>query len=117
MSIPSQHDDFHRATMEAACLPRNQKNNLQNIYSSQHDDAHRSMMELLGDQADEMHRIIYKIELNLHIAARWLHRTAMTLLIPITKTINRASHSLLNSFRNSRTLSTIRRGSEELYWA
>jgi hypothetical protein len=25
LSIPSQHDVFHRATMEAACLPRNQK--------------------------------------------------------------------------------------------
>ncbi|KAK2396597.1 hypothetical protein QL285_058243 [Trifolium repens] len=39
------------------------------------------------------------------------------LLRPITKTINRASHSLFYSFRNSRILSTIRRGSEELYWA
>ncbi|KAK2436253.1 hypothetical protein QL285_021256 [Trifolium repens] len=35
------------------------------------------------------------------------------LLRPNTKTINRASHSLFKSFRNSRTLSTIRRGSEE----
>ncbi|KAK2450807.1 hypothetical protein QL285_009906 [Trifolium repens] len=25
-SIPSQHDDFHRATMKDACLPRKQKN-------------------------------------------------------------------------------------------
>ncbi|WJX77270.1 hypothetical protein P8452_60593 [Trifolium repens] len=91
--------------------------NLQNICPSQHDIAHRSTMELLGDQVDEMHKISYKIELNLHIAARWLQRTAMTLLRPITKTINRASHSLLKSYRNSRTLSTIRRGSEELYWA
>ncbi|KAK2455390.1 hypothetical protein QL285_002848 [Trifolium repens] len=91
--------------------------NLQNICPSQDDKAHHSTMELLGNQADEMHRISYKNELNLHIATRWLHRTAMTLLRPITKTINRASHSLLNSFRNSRTLSTIRRGSEELYWA
>ncbi|KAK2416672.1 hypothetical protein QL285_039053 [Trifolium repens] len=91
--------------------------NLQNICPLQHDDAHRSTMELLGDQADEMHRISYKIELNLHIALRWPHRNTVTLLRPITKTINRASHSLLNSFRNSRTLSTIRRGSEEFYWA
>ncbi|KAK2444021.1 hypothetical protein QL285_015078 [Trifolium repens] len=45
--------------------------------TTQHDIAHRSTMELLGDQADEMHRISYKIELNLHIAARCLHRTAM----------------------------------------
>ena len=28
LSIPSQHDDFHRATMEAACLPRKQKNKI-----------------------------------------------------------------------------------------
>ncbi|KAK2455391.1 hypothetical protein QL285_002849 [Trifolium repens] len=108
MSILSQHDDFHHVTMEAACLPINQKNKSTKYLSiaaryrystSQHDG------------------FSYKSELNLHIAARWLHRTAMTLLRPITKTINRASHSLLNSFRNSRTLSTIRRGSEELYWA
>ncbi|KAK2382280.1 hypothetical protein QL285_069827 [Trifolium repens] len=84
---------------------------------SQYDVCYRSTMEYLGAQADEMHRISYKNKLNLHIAARWPYRTAMTLLRPITKTINRASHSLFYSFRNSRTLSTIRRGSEELYWA
>ncbi|KAK2396651.1 hypothetical protein QL285_058296 [Trifolium repens] len=28
MSIPSQHDNFHRATMEAACSPRKQKNKI-----------------------------------------------------------------------------------------
>jgi hypothetical protein len=28
LSIPSQHDDFHRATMEAACSPRKQKNKI-----------------------------------------------------------------------------------------
>ncbi|KAK2450486.1 hypothetical protein QL285_009601 [Trifolium repens] len=70
---------------------------------SQHDVSHRSTMELLGAQADEMHMISYIFELNLHIAARWLHRTTMTLLRPITKTINKVSHSLLKS--------------EELYWA
>ncbi|KAK2409845.1 hypothetical protein QL285_045245 [Trifolium repens] len=91
--------------------------NLQHVCSSQHDTLHRSTMELLGVQADEMHKISYKIELNLHIALRWLHCSTMTLVRPITKTINRVSHSLLKSFRNSRTLSTIRRGSEELYWA
>jgi hypothetical protein len=42
--------------------------NLQNICSSQHDALHRSTIELLGDQADEMHKISYNIELNLHIA-------------------------------------------------
>ncbi|KAK2436529.1 hypothetical protein QL285_021518 [Trifolium repens] len=51
------------------------------------------------------------------------HRTGMdlsqydALLRSITKNINRAFYSLFNSFRNSRTLSTIRRGLEELYWA
>ena len=29
MSISSQHDGFHRATMEAACLPRKQKNKIE----------------------------------------------------------------------------------------
>ncbi|WJX34008.1 hypothetical protein P8452_22161 [Trifolium repens] len=71
-----------------------------------------------------------KSEENLSIAARYsttqhdiAHRSTMSssycdaLLRPITKTINRASNSLLKSFINCRTLSTIRRGSEELYWA
>ncbi|KAK2428317.1 hypothetical protein QL285_026845 [Trifolium repens] len=44
MSIPWQHDVFHRATMEAACLPRNLKNKSEeNLFiaarctTSQHD--------------------------------------------------------------------------------
>jgi len=32
---------------------------------------------LLGAQADEMHRISYNFELNLHIAVRWPYRAAM----------------------------------------
>jgi hypothetical protein len=45
LSIPSQHDNFHRATMEAACSPRKQKNKSEeNMFiaarysTSQHDD-------------------------------------------------------------------------------
>ncbi|KAK2423864.1 hypothetical protein QL285_034286 [Trifolium repens] len=45
--------------------------------SSQHDASYRSTMMLLGAQADEMHKISYKIELNLHIAVRWPYRAAM----------------------------------------
>jgi hypothetical protein len=41
--------------------------NLKNIYSSCYDGPHRGTMTLLGDQADEMHRTSYKIELNVPI--------------------------------------------------
>ncbi|KAK2381626.1 hypothetical protein QL285_069217 [Trifolium repens] len=51
--------------------------NLENICSSQHDGTHRSTMALLGDQADEMHRISYKIELNLPIVLRWTYRSTV----------------------------------------
>ncbi|KAK2366861.1 hypothetical protein QL285_080197 [Trifolium repens] len=57
--LPSCHD--------GSCLQakKTEEINLENICSSQHDDTHRSTMTLLGDQADEMQKISYKIELNL----------------------------------------------------
>ncbi|KAK2390870.1 hypothetical protein QL285_064380 [Trifolium repens] len=69
--LPSCHD--------GSCLlaKKTEEINLQNICSSQHDECHRSTMTLLGDQVDEMHRIIYKIELNLHIVLRWTYRSTM----------------------------------------
>ncbi|KAK2434777.1 hypothetical protein QL285_019897 [Trifolium repens] len=72
MSIPSQHDVSHRATMGAACLlaKKTEEINLKKICPSQHDIAHRSTMTYLVAQVDEMHKISYKNELNLHIAAR-----------------------------------------------
>jgi hypothetical protein len=51
--------------------------NLKKICSSQHDGTHRDTMTLLGDQADETHRIIYNSELNLPIVLRWTYRSTM----------------------------------------
>ncbi|KAK2396265.1 hypothetical protein QL285_057924 [Trifolium repens] len=106
--LPSCHDGgylFAKTTTEE---------NLKSICSSQHDGTHHSTMTLLGDQADEMHRISYNFELYLPIVPRWTHRATMDpschdgLLRLITKTINRALLSLFKSCRNSRTLSTIK---------
>ncbi|KAK2393906.1 hypothetical protein QL285_055803 [Trifolium repens] len=63
--LPSCHDG------SCLFLKKTEEINLKKIF-------HRSTMKLLGTQADEMHRISYKIELNLHIAVRWLHRSAMS---------------------------------------
>ncbi|KAK2369148.1 hypothetical protein QL285_082298 [Trifolium repens] len=70
----SCHDGFHRATMEATCSPRHQQ---KKICSSCYDGPHRSTMALLGDQADETHKISYNFELNLPIVLRWTHRSTM----------------------------------------
>ncbi|WJX83660.1 hypothetical protein P8452_66307 [Trifolium repens] len=69
--LPSCHD--------GSCLlaKKTEEINLENICSSQHDGTHRSTMTLLGDQADEMHKISYKIELNLPIVLRWTYRSTM----------------------------------------
>ncbi|KAK2435869.1 hypothetical protein QL285_020896 [Trifolium repens] len=107
--LPSCHD--------GSCLlaKKTKEINLKNICSSCYDAPYRGMMTLLGDQADEMHKISYKIELNLPIVLRWTYRSAMDgLLRPITKTINRAPIPHYYSFKKSRTLSNIRRCSEEL---
>ncbi|KAK2401750.1 hypothetical protein QL285_051319 [Trifolium repens] len=61
----SQHDNSHCSTMGYACWPR------QEIRSSYCDAPHRGTMTLLGDQADETHRISYNFKLNLAIAAQW----------------------------------------------
>ncbi|KAK2356158.1 hypothetical protein QL285_093512 [Trifolium repens] len=53
------------------------RENLKKICSSQHDASYRSTMTLLGDQADEMHRISYNFELNLPIVLRWTYRSTM----------------------------------------
>ncbi|KAK2415457.1 hypothetical protein QL285_037934 [Trifolium repens] len=57
---------------DESCLlaKKTEEINLKKICSSHHDALHRSTMTYLGAQANEMHRISYKIELNLHIAAR-----------------------------------------------
>ncbi|KAK2382384.1 hypothetical protein QL285_069924 [Trifolium repens] len=69
--LPSCHD--------GSCLlaKKTEEINLKNICSSQHDGTYRSTMTLLSDQADEMHRISYKIELNLPIVLRWTYRSTM----------------------------------------
>ncbi|KAK2427688.1 hypothetical protein QL285_026251 [Trifolium repens] len=69
--LPSCHD--------GSCLlaKKTEEINLKKSCSSQHDECHRSTMTLLGDQADEMHRISYKIELNLHIVLRCTYRSTM----------------------------------------
>ncbi|KAK2397487.1 hypothetical protein QL285_059055 [Trifolium repens] len=69
--LPSCHD--------GSCLlaKKTEEINLENICSSQHDGLYRSTMTLLGDQADEMHRISYKIEPNLPIVLRWTYRSTM----------------------------------------
>ncbi|KAK2453966.1 hypothetical protein QL285_001578 [Trifolium repens] len=99
--LPSCHD--------GSCLltKKTEEINLKNICSSCYDAPHRGTMTLLGDQTDEMHRISYKIERNLLIVLRYLSQYD-GLLNPITKTINRVLLSLFKSFRNSRTLSTIK---------
>ncbi|KAK2382513.1 hypothetical protein QL285_070043 [Trifolium repens] len=70
--LPSCHN--------GSCLlaKKSTEENLENICSSQHDAPHRGSMTLLGDQADEMHMISYKIELNLPIVLRWTYRSTMT---------------------------------------
>ncbi|KAK2362811.1 hypothetical protein QL285_087842 [Trifolium repens] len=69
--LPSCHD--------GSCLlaKKTKEINLENICSSQHNGTHCSTMTLLGYQADEMHRISYKIELNLPIVLRWTYRSTM----------------------------------------
>ncbi|WJX82942.1 hypothetical protein P8452_65644 [Trifolium repens] len=69
--LPSCHD--------GSCLlaKKTEEINLKNICSSQHNGLYRSTMTLLGDQADEIHRISYKIELNLPIVLRWTYRSMM----------------------------------------
>ncbi|KAK2403900.1 hypothetical protein QL285_053294 [Trifolium repens] len=54
------------------------KENLKKICSSCCDAPHRGTMTLLGDQADEMHRISYNFELYLPIVLRWTYRSMMT---------------------------------------
>ncbi|KAK2397085.1 hypothetical protein QL285_058707 [Trifolium repens] len=51
--------------------------NLENICSSCYDAPHRGTMALLGDQADETHRISYNFELYLPIVSRWTYRATM----------------------------------------
>ena len=69
--LPSCHD--------GSCLlaKKIEEINLENICSSQHDVPHRGTMTVLGDQADEMHMISYKIELILPIVLRWTYRSTM----------------------------------------
>ncbi|KAK2369160.1 hypothetical protein QL285_082309 [Trifolium repens] len=64
---------------DGSCLlaKKSTEENLENICSSQHDAPYRSTMTLLGDQADEMHRISYNFELNLSIVLRWTYRSTM----------------------------------------
>ncbi|KAK2356786.1 hypothetical protein QL285_094111 [Trifolium repens] len=76
----------HRATM-ASIVPRwrllarqdnNRRKSEEYLFivlrctSSCYDAPHRGTMTLLGDQADEMHRISYNFELYLPIVSRWL---------------------------------------------
>ncbi|KAK2395920.1 hypothetical protein QL285_057610 [Trifolium repens] len=51
--------------------------NLKRICSSCYDAPHRGTMTLLGDQADETHKISYNSELNLPIVLRWTYRSTM----------------------------------------
>ncbi|KAK2357539.1 hypothetical protein QL285_094801 [Trifolium repens] len=51
--------------------------NMKKICSSCYDTCHRGTMALLGDQADETHKISYNSELNLPIVLRWTHRSTM----------------------------------------
>ncbi|WJX51899.1 hypothetical protein P8452_38057 [Trifolium repens] len=53
------------------------RENLKKICSSCYDAPHRGTMTLLGDQADEMHRISYNFELYLPIVLRWTYRSTM----------------------------------------
>jgi hypothetical protein len=45
LSIPSQHDDFHRATIEAVFCQENRRNKSEENLSSQYDASQRGMME------------------------------------------------------------------------
>ncbi|KAK2374160.1 hypothetical protein QL285_075140 [Trifolium repens] len=72
-----ENEHFIVARWELLAGMKTEEINLQNICSSQHDECHRSTMSLLGDQADEMHKISYKIELNLLIVLRWTYRNTM----------------------------------------
>ncbi|KAK2362827.1 hypothetical protein QL285_087857 [Trifolium repens] len=65
--LPSYHDGSYLLA----------KKSTEKICSSQHDAPYRSTMTLLGDQADEMHRISYNFELNLPIVLRWIYRSTM----------------------------------------
>ena len=69
--LPSCHD--------GSCLlaKKIEEINLKNICSSHHDGTHRSTMTLLGDQADEMHKISYNFELYLPIVLQWTYRSTM----------------------------------------
>ncbi|WJX24666.1 hypothetical protein P8452_13749 [Trifolium repens] len=69
--LPSCHD--------GSCLlaKKPEEINLKKNCSSCYDGLYRGTMTLLGDQADEMHRISYKIELNLPIVLRWTYRSTM----------------------------------------
>jgi hypothetical protein len=69
--LPSCHD--------GSCLlaKKTEEINLEKICSSCYDGPHRGTMNLLGDQADETHRISYYSELNLSIVLRWTHRSTM----------------------------------------
>ncbi|KAK2401598.1 hypothetical protein QL285_051181 [Trifolium repens] len=62
--LPSCHD--------GSCLlaKKSTGENLKKICSSCYDAPHRGTMTLLGDQADETHRISYSSELNLPIVLR-----------------------------------------------
>ncbi|KAK2361808.1 hypothetical protein QL285_086923 [Trifolium repens] len=77
--LPSCHDGGYLLAKKAT------EENLQNICSSCHDDPHRGTMALLGDQADEMHRISFNFELYLPIVSRWTYRATMACRGPLRK--------------------------------
>ncbi|KAK2402623.1 hypothetical protein QL285_052124 [Trifolium repens] len=65
--LPSYHDGSYLLA----------KKSTEKICSSCYDAPHLGMMTLLGDQADEMHRISYNFELYLPIVLRWTYRSTM----------------------------------------
>ncbi|KAK2389432.1 hypothetical protein QL285_063020 [Trifolium repens] len=69
--FPSCHDGSYLLAKTST------EENLKKICSSYYDGPHRGMMALLGNQADETHRISYNSELNLPIVLRWTHRSTM----------------------------------------
>ena len=69
--LPSCHDGSCLLAKETEEL------NLKKICSSCYDGPHRGTMTLLGDQADETHRISYNSELNLPIVLRWTHHSTL----------------------------------------